>query len=72
MAYTLDTKLKVLLKDPRACEVLEKNLPGMGDDPSIKMAGAFSLKQITKMPQAKEIMTPEVLSAIEADLAALE
>ena len=49
--YSLDTKLKDILKDPEASAVLETFLPGMTTSPRIKMAAALTLKKIMSFPQ---------------------
>ena len=71
MAYSLDTKMKVLLKDPEACEVLDRHIPGMSTNPQMKLASGMTLNKISKFPQAKDKMTPEIMEAINKDLRAL-
>jgi beta-glucosidase len=66
--FTLDSLLKDLLADPRAKAVLEKHIPEVLISPESQMAKNMSLNQIA--PFAAEVLTPEVLKAIEKDLSA--
>lgn len=49
--FTVDTKLKDLLKDAAACEVLESYAPGLTKSPRIKMASAFTFRKVASFPQ---------------------
>jgi beta-glucosidase len=66
--FSLDSKLKDLLDNPRARAVLEKHIPEVLAAPEIQMGMGMSLKQIA--PFAAEALTAEKLAAIEADLKA--
>lgn len=66
--FSLDSKLKDLLADPRAKAVLEKHVPEALAAPEIQMAMGMSLNQIA--PFAAEVLTAEKLKAIETDLMA--
>jgi beta-glucosidase len=66
--FTLDSLLKDLLADPRAKAVLEKHIPQVLAAPEIQMGMGMSLNQIA--PFAAEVLTTEVLKAIETDLSA--
>jgi beta-glucosidase len=65
-AFTLDSLLKDLLADPRAKAVLEKHIPQVLASSEIQMGMGMSLNQIA--PFAAEVLTTEVLKAIETDL----
>ena len=54
MAFSLDSKVKEILKDPRACEVLDKYAPGASKNPQMKLdplPGSFSQEK-TDRPRA--------------------
>ena len=71
MAYTLDTKVGVILKDTHAVEVLERHAPGISKNPMLGMASGMTLRSVVDMPQAKqagitEDMVQKVLAEINA------
>ena len=71
MAYTLDTTVGEILKDPKAVEILDKYAPGVSKNPMIGLAKGMSLKSLLAMPQAKqagvtEEMVQRVLTEINA------
>ena len=67
MAFTADSRLGDILKDPRARAVLERHYPEMATaGPLLKMGSGLTLKQISAFAQAK--MTPERLQLIVDDL----
>ncbi len=68
--YSLDTKLKVLLKDPDACAVLEIFLPGLTTSPRIKMASALALKKVVEFPQVN--LSKEQIAELDEKLQAIE
>ncbi len=69
MAFTRDTTLGELLKDPQAKAVLEKQLPGIADNPMVVMAQGMSLNMILSMPQAAQLgITKEKVDAILAEV----
>lgn len=49
--FSVDSKMKDLLKDPAAAAVLESYFPGMTTSPRIKMAFAFTLRKVAAFPQ---------------------
>ena len=49
--FSVDSKMKDLLKDPAASAVLESFFPGMTTSPRIKMAFAFTLRKVAAFPQ---------------------
>lgn len=71
MAYTLDTTVGEILKDPKAVEILDKYAPGVSKNPMIGLAKGMSLKSLLAMQQAKqagvtEEMVQRVLTEINA------
>ena len=48
MAYTLDTTLGDLLKDPQAKAVMDQYLPGVSSNPMIEMAKGMSLETVAE------------------------
>jgi hypothetical protein len=65
MAFTLDTTLGELLNNPQAKAVLDKQLPGIADNPMVAMAKGMSLNMILSMPQAAQLgITKEKVNAI--------
>ena len=70
MAYTVDTKLKVLLKDPKAVEALDSALPGFTDNKQLKLVSGMTIREIQSLPSGS--MTEDDLARIEAALAAID
>jgi hypothetical protein len=71
MAYTLDTKVGELLKDPEAVKIIERHAPGVSKNPMIGLAKGMTLRAVVSMPQAKqagltEAMINQVLAEINA------
>ena len=65
MAFTLDTTLGELLKDPQAKAVIDQYLPGVSTNPMIAMVQGMSLNAILAMPQAAQFgLTKEKVEAI--------
>jgi hypothetical protein len=51
----MDTTFGELLDNPKAKEVLDKNMPGVSTHPMIAMARGMSLNMIVSMPQAAQL-----------------
>jgi hypothetical protein len=69
MAFTLDTTLGELLNDPQAKAVLDKQMPGIADNPMVAMAKGMSLNMILAMPQAAQLgITKEKVNAVLAEV----
>jgi hypothetical protein len=69
MAFTLDTTLGELLNDPQAKAVLDKQMPGIADNPMVAMAQGMSLNMLLAMPQAAQLgITKEKVNAILAEI----
>lgn len=67
--FSVDSKMKDLLKDPAVCAVLESYFPGMTTSPRIKMAFAFTLRKVATFPQLN--LAQEKLAEIDQKLQAL-
>jgi len=63
MAYTLLTKVGVILKDPQAVKILEKYVPGISKNPLIGLAKGMTVKALLAMPQAKQAGLTEAMVA---------
>lgn len=66
MAYTLDSKVKDIMAEPKAVEILEKYVPGFSSNKRLKMVYSMSLRDIAKFPQSA--LSPELLEKIEIEL----
>lgn len=66
MPFSVDSKLKDLLDDPRAREVLLKHFGDRSNDPQVGMVMYESLRSISYYPEAG--ITPEKLKAVDEDL----
>ena len=55
MAYTMDTTLGELVKDPRAKAVVDQYVPGLTSNPMFAMVSGMSLKMAVAMPQAAQM-----------------
>jgi len=69
MAFSIDSKVGELLDNPQTKAVLDKHMPELATNPQIAMARNFSLKMVAGFSGGK--ITPDMLSAVNADLAAL-
>ena len=52
MAITGKSKIKEILENEKAMEIMRKHMPGI-DDPRTKQAGGLSLKALMAFPQSK-------------------
>jgi hypothetical protein len=66
MSYSVRTRLRQLLEDPRAVAVLERHLPGASSHPQLHLALDMSLQEIASYPEAG--LTPDKLKAIVEEL----
>jgi hypothetical protein len=55
MAYTMDTTLKNLLKDPKVKPILDQYIPGVSNSPMLPMVEGMTLKQIVDNPMAAQL-----------------
>ena len=69
MAFSVDSRLKDLLDDERAREVLRKHFPGRANDSRIQMVLYESLRSISYYAEAG--ISQEKLKAVDEDLKAL-
>lgn len=70
MAVTIDDKIKVIKKDPRAVDLIDKYMPGFKTDPKMKLVQGLTLRALAKFPQAN--VSEETLAQIEKELAELD
>lgn len=73
MAYTLDTKIGDILKDPNAVKLLEKYAPGISSNPMIGLVKGMALRSLLPLPQAKQAgITEEMVNKVLVEINALE
>ena len=53
MAYTMDTTLKDLLKDPKVKPILDQYIPGVSNSPMLPMVEGMTLQQIVDLKSKK-------------------
>jgi hypothetical protein len=69
MAYTLETTVGEILKDPIALDVLDKHVPGASKNPMLGFASGMTLKSLLAMPQAKQFgVTEELVNQFLAEV----
>lgn len=66
---TTDTTIGTLMDDPATKAVLVKHIPAMTDNSQMEMARSMTLRQV--QGYASDMLTDDVLAAIDKDLAAL-
>jgi hypothetical protein len=67
--YTLDTPIKILIADPAAKAVLDKDLPGMSSDENLPKFEDKSLREL--QPLSGGQLTDVLLKQVAADLVAI-
>ena len=73
MAYTLETTVGDILKDPGAVKILEKYAPDVSKNPMLFLAKGMSLKTVVSMPQAREAgLTEEMVTKVLQEINALQ
>ena len=70
MAYSIKTKLKVIMKSEAAMDALEKYVPGVKQNPQLKLGASMPIDTLAKM--APDMLPPEVLPELDKDLQAIE
>lgn len=70
MALSVDSKIKVLMKNAAAVEVLEQYSPGISTEPQMKMVYGLTLRKLAAFPQAAHLN--EKLDEIDEKLKAIE
>ena len=69
MPFTRDTKVGELLDNPQAKAVLDKQMPGLADNPMIAMVKGMTLNMLLSMPQAAQFgITKEKVDAFLVEL----
>jgi hypothetical protein len=69
MAFSLESKVGELLRDPEAVKIVEKYAPGISRNPMIGLAKGMTLKALLGMPQAKQAgVTEEVVLKVLAEI----
>ncbi len=69
MALTVDSKIKDIMGNPGAIEIVDKYSPGFATNKQMKMVYGISLRVLQKFPQTK--MSLETLAEIDKELANL-
>ena len=69
MAFSLDSKVKDILKNPAAAAVLDKFCEGASKNPQMKLVGALTFRKLCSFPQAG--LSAEQLAEIDEKLKAL-
>lgn len=67
---SLDTPIADLIADPRAKAILDRDVPGMSDDPNLPKFQTLSLRKLAPLSGGQ--MTPALLAKIGTDLAAID
>jgi len=69
MEFTLDTTLGEILDHPQAKAQLDKQFPGISNNPMVAMVKGMSLNQLLSMPQAAQFgMTKEKVEGMLAQI----
>jgi len=67
MAYTMDTTLGELMKDPKVKPLINQYLPGVADNPMVSMVDGMTLDAIVSNPMAAQFgITEDKVEAILA------
>jgi hypothetical protein len=69
MSFSTDSKLGDLLDNEQTKAILEKHMPGISTHPQIGMGRGFPLKMVAQFSGG--LITPDMLTAVDADLAKL-
>ena len=69
MGFSVDTKLKDLLADEGATEILRKHFPERRGDPQVQQVMYYSLREIAMYPEAG--ISSAKLQAIDDEIKAL-
>ena len=52
MAFSLDSKVKDILKNTEAAATLDKFSPGASTNPQMKLVGGLTLRKLASFPQS--------------------
>ena len=67
MAYTLESTLGELIKDPKVKPLIDQYLPGVADNPMVSMVDGMTLDAIVSNPMAAQFgITEDKVEAILA------
>lgn len=70
MGVSVDSKIKVLVKNEAACKTIEEYLgDGFSKDPQMKLVGGLSLRKLCSFPQAA--LPDDKLAELDEKLKAL-
>ena len=58
MAFSLDSKVKDILKNPAAAAVLDKFCEGASKNPQMKLVGGLTLRKLASFPPSVRMSTP--------------
>jgi hypothetical protein len=67
--FSINSKLGDIVRDPAACAILDKYVPGASANPQTKLAYGMTLKIVAGFPQAG--IPKDKLAKIDAELQAL-
>ena len=70
MAFSLDSKVKDILKNPAAAAVLDKYSPDASRNPQMKLVGGLTLRKLASFPQSA-FLKPH-LEELDKELQAIE
>jgi hypothetical protein len=70
MAFSLDSKIKEILKNPAAAAVLDKYSPGSSKNPQMKLVGGLTLRKLAEFPQSAALQPH--LEELNKELQAIE
>ena len=69
MALSVDSKVKELMKNEAAADLLEKFSPGFKTNPQMKLVQGLTFRKLASFPQAG--LSAELIEEIDAALKAL-
>ena len=70
MAFSLDSKVKDILKSPAAAEILDMFCPGASKNPQMKLVGGLTLRKLASFPQSAYLQPH--LEELDKELQAIE
>lgn len=70
MGYSLDSKVKDILKNEKAAAVLDKYAEGASKNPQMKLVGGLTLRKLASFPQSAYLVPH--LDDLDTELKAIE
>lgn len=70
MGYSLDSKVKDILKNEKSAAVLDKYAEGSSKNPQMKLVGGLTLRKLASFPQSAYLVPH--LDDLDAELKAIE